>query len=77
MNDGSRRLAQLFADNRMRLAAGLLAAIAASLLATGCGRRGDPEKPPAATVLSTDEQGKTVETKRPKDRPFILDGLIQ
>jgi predicted small lipoprotein YifL len=70
-------LAQLFADNRRKMALGLLAAAAVSVLATGCGRRGDPERPPSAAVLSTDEEGKTVETKRPKDRPFILDGLIQ
>jgi predicted small lipoprotein YifL len=70
-------LAQLFADNRRRMAAGLLTALALSLLATGCGRRGDPEKPPSAAVLSTDEEGKTVEQKASKDRPFILDGLIQ
>jgi predicted small lipoprotein YifL len=70
-------LAQLFADNRRKIATGLLAAIAVSLLATGCGRRGDPEKPPSAAVLSTDEEGKTVEETQSKDRPFILDGLIQ
>jgi predicted small lipoprotein YifL len=60
------------------MALGLLAAAAVSLLATGCGRRGDPERPPsAAAVATTDEEGTTAETKSSKDRPFILDGLIQ
>jgi predicted small lipoprotein YifL len=68
-------LAQLFAKKRRKMAAGLLVAV--SLLSTGCGRRGDPERPPSAAVLSTGEEGEVVEATPSKDRPFILDGLIQ
>jgi predicted small lipoprotein YifL len=45
---------------------------------TGCGRRGAPEPPPSASVVTTDEYGNVVEKPADKvDRPFILDPLIQ
>jgi predicted small lipoprotein YifL len=46
---------------------------------SACGRRGDPELPPSAKVVSTDENGRPIKaTGAPVvDRPFILDGLIQ
>ena len=54
----------------------------ASLLVIGmsvsaCGRRGTLEAPDAGKVITTDEEGNTVEKPAPKsDKPFILDGLI-
>ncbi|MEZ5871258.1 MAG: lipoprotein [Nitratireductor sp.] len=50
----------------------LMLATAASVSA--CGRRGAPEAPPSAAVLTTDETGAAV--KQTVDRPFILDGLL-
>jgi len=64
-----------------RPARALTLIITAALLASvsGCGRRGTPEAPPYASVLSTDEQGATVESKPDgvPDRPFILDPLLR
>jgi predicted small lipoprotein YifL len=51
--------------------------LAAALLMSGCGRRGNLEPPPSATVVETDDLGNTIEKSAPKrDNPFILDGLI-
>ena len=57
-----------------------LAVLACAMVAaSGCGRRGDPEAPSAAAVLSTDENGNTVKNQKPAapDRPFILDPLLR
>ncbi|MCG6858955.1 MAG: lipoprotein [Salaquimonas sp.] len=56
----------------------LLAVLLSGLAVSGCGRRGGLEPPPSATVVTTDEQGRPVETQaEPVDQPFILDPLIQ
>lgn len=64
-----------------RPARALTLVLAAALLASvsGCGRRGAPEAPPYASVLSTDEQGAMVESKPGDgpDRQFILDPLLR
>lgn len=53
---------------------GLVAVLAIS----GCGRRGPPEAPASAKVLSTNPKGEVVEEPAPVyDRPFILDPLLQ
>jgi predicted small lipoprotein YifL len=51
----------------------------AGMALSACGRRGDPEPPPSAQVISTDENGRPIKTTEQPvvDRPFILDGLIQ
>ena len=60
-----------------RPTAALLALVALSLLVAGCGRRGAPEPPPSATVVTTDEQGNVIEQPASEvDRPFILDPLL-
>jgi predicted small lipoprotein YifL len=57
---------------RLLFVAGLCIAV------TACGRRGAPELPPSASVVTTDEYGNTVEKPADEvDRPFILDPLIQ
>ncbi len=64
-----------------RPARALTLIFAAALLASvsGCGRRGAPEAPPYASVLSTDEQGAVVEGRPNEvpDRQFILDPLLR
>ena len=63
---------------RLPVAITLLAVLATGLAVSGCGRRGGLEPPPSASVLTTDEQGNTVETtEKPADVPFFLDSLIQ
>ena len=55
-----------------------LLAIAIVAILAGCGRRGAPELPPSARVVTTDEAGNVIEAPAPKvDRPFILDPLLQ
>lgn len=50
-----------------------------ALLAVSCGRRGNLEAPPSASVVSIDENGNEIETageSQPADKPFILDPLL-
>ncbi|GIL01478.1 MAG: hypothetical protein BroJett030_13770 [Alphaproteobacteria bacterium] len=63
--------------NPWRVAASFVVVLAAASLLAGCGRRGPLEPPPSAAVLSTDEQGNVVGASPPRDRPFVLDPLIQ
>jgi predicted small lipoprotein YifL len=63
--------------SNLRVTASLLAILAATAALSACGRRGPPEAPPSAAVLSTDENGKVAKPARPADRPFVLDPLIQ
>ena len=57
----------------------VLAMTIASLALSACGRRGDPEPPPSAAVVTTDEQGRPIKSSEApvSDRPFVLDALIQ
>ena len=51
-----------------------------AVLASGCGRRGDPQPLSSAAVLATDVQGSVVrqdDAPAKPDRRFILDALIQ
>ena len=43
-----------------------------------CGRRGNLEAPPSASVIVADENGDLVEepASAPEDKPFILDPLL-
>jgi predicted small lipoprotein YifL len=68
-------LAHSLIDHRRKMAVTLLAVAALALIATGCGRRGEPERPDAGIV--TEGQAAPAEPKAATDRPFILDGLIQ
>ncbi len=52
----------------------LLAAISSAVVA--CGRRGNLERPPEASVISVDEDGREVEEEPKADKPFILDPLL-
>ncbi len=72
--NGSNCLAQSFAGHRKNMAITLLALAALGFAASGCGRRGDPERP-AAAVVTGEEAAKDVPAK--EDRSFILDSLIQ
>jgi len=50
-----------------------------ALAAVSCGRRGNLEAPPSASVVSVDENGNEVETvgsPEAEDKPFILDPLL-
>ncbi|MDJ0613907.1 MAG: lipoprotein [Rhizobiaceae bacterium] len=50
-----------------------------ALAVTACGRRGNLEAPPSATVVTVDENGNEVETvgaPEKEDKPFILDPLL-
>lgn len=62
----------------VRATGALVLALACVMALAACGRRGDPEAPPSAAVLSTDEQGNVVKEDAPKapNRPFILDPLL-
>jgi len=65
-------------STRLPVTIALLAVLGVGLAVSGCGRRGALEAPPSAKVLTTDENGNTVETdQKSVDRPFILDPLIQ
>jgi predicted small lipoprotein YifL len=55
------------------LVLGLL--VAATLSASGCGRRGSPEAPPSAAVATEEEIAKNPELAPPPKR-FVLDPLI-
>lgn len=49
------------------------------LAAASCGRRGNPEAPPSASVIGIDENGNelpSVEENSTEDKPFILDPLL-
>jgi predicted small lipoprotein YifL len=72
-------LARKDQTKRSQLAVTLFALTIASLALAACGRRGDPEPPPSAAVVTTDEQGRPVKSNQApvNDRPFILDALIQ
>jgi predicted small lipoprotein YifL len=64
--------------SRLRAALGLLLVASLCIAASACGRRGAPEPPPSASVITTDEDGKPVEKPAGQvDRPFVLDPLIQ
>lgn len=76
MQDGSNRLAPTIADHRRKIALTLLAVAAIGFVAAGCGRRGEPERPGAASVTQ-DEQARPAQDNAAKDRPFVLDPLIQ
>lgn len=69
-------MAQSIGDHRRKMAVTLLAVASLGLAVSGCGRRGEPERPDAA-VLPQDEQAAPAENKATKDRPFVLDPLIQ
>jgi predicted small lipoprotein YifL len=58
------------------MAAILLALAAFGMVAAGCGRRGEPERPQAAVVPGQEER-KPAEDNVKTDRPFVLDPLIQ
>ena len=56
---------------------GIASILVIGLSVSACGRRGSLEAPDAGKVITTDENGNTVEKPAPKsDKPFILDGLI-
>jgi len=50
--------------------------LALSMAVSACGRRGNLEAPPSATVITADEEGETAEPAPKEDKPFILDGLL-
>ncbi|MEM7068425.1 MAG: hypothetical protein AAF478_06025 [Pseudomonadota bacterium] len=48
-----------------------------ALAATSCGRRGNLEAPPNASVVTVDENGEELpEPVTQEDKPFILDPLL-
>ena len=52
--------------------------LALASVVSSCGRRGNLERPPSATVISVDEEGREVteEQEPAEDKPFILDPLL-
>jgi predicted small lipoprotein YifL len=73
-------VAQSIGDHRRKMAVTLLAVAALGLAVSGCGRRGEPERPGASVTQDTavaPAEGVPAEDNAKKDRPFILDPLIQ
>jgi predicted small lipoprotein YifL len=59
----------------MRTSLFVTALLAAALVMSACGRKGQLERPASAAV--TDSNGQVSKSKSGPDRPFILDGLIR
>ena len=65
------------AYSRFKLILHVLMVAALATAVSSCGRRGNLERPPDASVISVDEEGREVEQEEPKeDKPFILDPLL-
>ncbi|MEM9278138.1 MAG: hypothetical protein AAGA76_06165 [Pseudomonadota bacterium] len=47
-----------------------------ALVAVSCGRRGNLEAPPDASIVSVDENGEELPPVEKEDKPFILDPLL-
>ena len=63
--------------HRRAVTAAVLVMLVALMALTACGRRGNLEAPPSATVIVADEDGELVEqAPAPEDKPFILDPLL-
>ncbi len=56
----------------------VVALLVAVMSLTACGRRGNLEAPPSASVIVADDNGDLVEepASTQQDKPFILDPLL-
>ena len=55
----------------------LIATVIAALTLSACGRRGDPLTPQQSAEKQAKENEQPAPPKPVKERPFILDGLLQ
>ncbi len=66
-------------DGLLKLGFKLAVIFMVMLAAASCGRRGNPEAPPSASVIAIDENGNelpSAEEEPVEDKPFILDPLL-
>ena len=54
----------------------ILLVVMMALVAVSCGRRGNLEAPPDASIVSVDENGEELPPEEKEDKPFILDALL-
>ena len=62
--------------NLSKLLVNSLLVLMIALVAVSCGRRGNLEAPPNASVVSVDENGEELPPVKKEDKPFILDPLL-
>lgn len=62
---------------KSRFSYSLIATLLAASMLTACGRAGAPLSPYEAKVKQAKEDKTPAPEKPAKDRPFILDGLLQ
>lgn len=64
------------AASLIKIAARATLVLMVALAAVSCGRRGNLEAPPNASVVSVDEDGQEIPEEEKEDKPFILDPLL-